>query len=241
MTVFNNFYEVLFDVALALSPLLVAFIVFQVLILKVSAKEVKRILIGFALTFLGLSLFLQGVKTGYMPLGYLIGERLAGLKFKWLLIPIGLILGFCSTMAEPTIRVLIDEVEKLSNGHINRKLMLYSLCIGVAIAVALSMVRVLTGIALLWFIVPLYLTAFIFSRFTGKEFVGIAFDAGCVVTGPMTVTFVLSLIVGAASNISGRSVMMDGFGMVSLVAIMPILTILLLGFLYKIKGVSNEK
>lgn len=239
---FDHMHMVMLEVAFALLPLVIAFIFFQIFLLKLPMKRIKRILQGLLLTYIGLVLFLQGVKVGYLPVGLMMGENLANLRFNWILIPIGLILGFATTLAEPAVRVLISEVEKVTGGHINKTLMLYSLCIGVAIAVMLSMIRVLAGINLLFFLIPLYITAFILSRFVSSDFVAIAFDSGGVATGPMTVTFILSLAVGAARQIEGRSVLMDGFGMVALVAIMPIVTILLLGLLYRIKeGASGRE
>jgi len=235
MTPFNGIDKVLIDVAIALSPLIITFVIFQLIFLKMPKTNIINIIKGVILTYFGLVLFLQGVNVGYLPIGKIMGEGLAGIKDNWLLIPLGLLLGFCTTLAEPAVRVLIGEVEKVSAGHINRTLMLYCLCIGVAVAVALAMVRVLYGISFLWFIIPMYTAAFILTRFCSEDFVAIAFDAGGVATGPMTVTFILSLVMGVAEEHPGRSVLTDGFGMVALVAVMPIITVLLLGLLYRIK------
>lgn len=235
ITLFNDFDDVLIQVALALAPLVLCFLFFQIFILKLPMKRVKRIIQGIILSYIGLSLFLQGIYNGYWPVGIIMGERIAELKYNWILVPFGLILGFTSTLAEPAVRVLINEVEKVTGGHINKTLMLYSLCIGGAIAVSLSMIRVLTGISIMWFIVPLYVTAFVLTKFVSADFISIAFDSGGVATGPMTATFILAMVIGVADNLSGRTVMMDGFGVVAIVAVMPIVTILLLGFLYRIK------
>ncbi|MDX9821984.1 MAG: DUF1538 domain-containing protein [Syntrophales bacterium] len=229
---FKGFHIVTGEVALALGPLLVVFLFFQFFILKLPKRQMIRIVKGFALTFIGLSLFLQGVFIGFMPVGELMGMSLGSLKYNWILIPIGFFLGFAVIMAEPAVQVLITEVEKVSSGHINRRVLLYTICIGVACSVAMSMARVLWGISLWHLIVPGYLAALLLTPFVSAEFVSIAFDAGGAATGPMTVTFILSMTVGVAKQLEGRDPLLDGFGMISLVALAPILTILILGFLY---------
>lgn len=164
-----------------------------------------------------------------------MGMTIGSLDYNWILIPIGFLMGFAVIMAEPAVQVLAIEVEKASSGHINKKIMIYTLCIGVAFSVALSMIRVLTGISLWYFIVPGYIIALLMTKYVSSEFVAIAFDAGGAATGPMTVTFILSMTVGVAKQLEGRNPLMDGFGMVSLVALTPILSILILGVLYSRK------
>ena len=164
---------------------------------------------------------------------------IGALEYNWILIPIGFFLGFAVTMAEPAVRVLVTEVEKASSGHINKNVMLYTLCIGVAFAVSLSMLRVLTGVSIWYFIVPGYLIALLLMRYVSPEFIAIAFDAGGAATGPMTVTFILSMTVGVARQIEHRDPLLDGFGMVSLVALTPILAIQVLGFLYNRKQMMS--
>lgn len=230
--IFHNIFHVVKEVTFALTPLLLAFFFFQVIWLRLPKKEVVKILKGFALTFLGLILFLQGVFIGFMPVGKFLGETLGAKSYNWILIPIGFILGFVVTFAEPAVRILNTEVEKVTSGYINSKIMLYTLSFGVAISVALSMLRIITGISLWYFIVPGYILAFILTRFVSKTFIGIAFDSGGVATGPMTVTFILTIAVGAATAIDGRDPLIDGFGMISLVALTPILSVLILGYLY---------
>ncbi|MBM3126693.1 MAG: DUF1538 domain-containing protein [Chloroflexi bacterium] len=233
LTLFKDFDIVFRDVAFALAPLLLFFSLFQFFVLRLPKRQVIKMIKGVALTFVGLSLFLQGVHIGFMPVGELMGMTIGSLKYNWILIPIGFLLGFAVIMAEPAVRVLVTEVEKTSSGYINRNNMLYALCIGVAFSVSLSMIRVLTGISIWYFIVPGYLIALMLMRFVSSEFVAIAFDAGGAATGPMTVTFILSMTVGVAKQLDNREPILDAFGMVSLVALAPILSILILGFLYK--------
>jgi hypothetical protein len=192
------------------------------------------------MTFIGLVLFLYGVQIGFMPAGTIIGEALASLSYNWILIPIGLVLGFVVTIAEPAVRVLGVEVEKASSGYIREKTILYTLACGVAISIALSMIRTIYGIPLAYFLIPGYGIVLLLSFFTGPTFTAIAFDSGGVATGPMTVTFILAISVGAANMIEGRDPIIDGFGLVALVALAPILSVIILGLLYKIREKSNK-
>ena len=237
---FKGFGHIITDVAIALAPIVIVFVFFQLFMLKLPKRQVIKIIKGMVLTFIGLTFFLQGVHIGFMPVGEMMGMTIGALDYNWILIPIGFVLGFAVIMAEPAVQVLVDEVEKASGGHVNKKVMLYTLCTGVAISVALAMVRVLTGISLWYFLVPGYIIALLLTRFVSSEFTAIAFDAGGAATGPMTVTFILSMIVGVAKQIEGRNPLIDGFGMVSLVALTPILSILVLGFLYGRKERSND-
>jgi hypothetical protein len=227
------------DVLVALSPLLVIFTIFQLAILKLPKRSLVKLIKGIILSAAGLVLFLQGVHIGYLPIGELMGKTLGSLAFKWILIPVGLVLGFAVTLAEPAVRVMTDETDKVTGGYVNKKIMILTLCTGVSVSVALSMARIVFGISLWYFIIPGYAAALIMAAITGPVFTAIAFDAGGVATGPMTVTFILSMAVGAAKSVENRNPLTDGFGMVSLVALTPILSVLILGLLYKRK--ANRK
>lgn len=229
---FKNIQHTLWEVFVALLPLIIVFMLFQKYKLKLPKRKVISISKGMFLVFLGLTFFLQGVHIGFFSAGEILGENIAMLDFNWILIPIGFLLGFASTMAEPAIRILNNEVEKVSGGHISKNIMLYTICIGVSFSVALSMFKIIYGIPLWFFLLPGYIIAIILTRYVSKEFVAIAFDSGGVATGPMIVTFVMSMSVGVASTIPNRDPLLDGFGLVSLVALTPILAVLVLGFLY---------
>lgn len=241
INIFNGLPKVIKEVFTALSPLLLAFVLFQIVWIHLPKKPFYNILKGFIFAFLGLVFFLQGVNIGFMPVGEYIGKTLGATSYNWILIPIGFILGLVVTIAEPGVKVLNIEVEKFSGGYINKKIMLSFLSIGVAIAVTLSMVKILTGISLWYFIIPGYIIAFILTRHTSKTFVAIAFDSGGVTTGPMIVTFISSLSVGFASVIPGGNPILDGFGMTALVALIPVLSILILGYIYGKKEQENLK
>jgi hypothetical protein len=231
---FLDMREVIHEVLLALGPLLVLFALLQIFLLKMSREFLLRLSMGIFLTAVGLVLFLQGVKEGFLPAGAALGEVL-GQGRLWALVPIGFFLGFTATFAEPAVRVLSYEVEKASTGAIRQTVTLMVLSFGVAVFVALGMLRIILGIPIHYLIVPGYLLALVLMRFTSPTFLGIAFDAGGVATGPMTVTFVMALAVGVASAI-GRDPIMDGLGLISLVALAPILSVMGFGLVYSLRG-----
>lgn len=224
------------EVGLALLPLLVFFAAFQIFMLKLPLQRVLQVGLGFVLTFFGLSFFLQGVHVGFMPVGTMMGEELGRWNNKWLLIPIGFVLGFTATFAEPAVSIMTDEVDEETGGYISRKMMLYTLSMGVGVSIALSMLRILTGWELWYFIIPGYLLVFILVFFSTQTFIGIAFDSGGVATGPMTVTFIVAVAVGVSTAIEGSDPLTDGFGMIALVALTPIIAVLILGLIFTKKG-----
>lgn len=231
--IFYGFGDVLFEVSMALIPLILFFLFFQIFMLKLPFKRVKDIFVGIVLTFFGLAFFLQGVHVGFLPVGREIGYIAGDWEHQWILIPVGFLLGFVATFAEPAVRVLNAEVDKVSSGYIPAKLMLYTLSIGVAISIALAMTRIIFGIPLWYFIGPGYFIALALAMISTETFTSIAFDAGGVATGPMTVTFILAIALGFSDTLEGRDPMLDGFGMIAIVALAPILSVLILGLLFK--------
>ncbi len=229
--IFQGFDEVVSEVLVALSPILVLFLVFM-LVYKLPKEMLYRLLVGVLFAFVGLTLFLQGVKAGFMPVGSEMGALLGSLPNKWILIPLGFILGFVATMAEPAVRILSNQVEDNSSGYIKSNTILYTLCLGVGIFISLGMTRIVYGIPFYYIIIPGYLLALILMFFSQPSFTAVAFDSGGVATGPMTVTFIMALAVGAADVIEGRDAVIDGFGLIALVALAPIIMVMLLGFLY---------
>ncbi|MBE0465889.1 MAG: DUF1538 domain-containing protein [Candidatus Desulforudis sp.] len=234
--IFDGFGHVLREVFTALGPLIAVFLFFQLGFLKLPRERVIQILSGMLLTLVGLAFFLQGVYVGFFPVGSVLGEALGALAHAWILIPVGFALGFVAAVAEPAVRVLNYEVARVSAGYIKEKVMLYALSLGVAASVALAMVRIIYGIPLWYILVPGYLLAVALIRFSPRNFVSIAFDAGGVATGPMTVTFVMALVVGVATAVEGRDPLIEGFGMISMVALAPILSVMLLGLIYRERG-----
>ncbi len=242
MEIFQDLSLTLKEAGLALLPLSFLFLISQIFLLKLSQQKFINICAGFFLIFLGLSLFLHAIYSGFLPIAKAMGENLSSRPSLWLLIPLGFILGFAVTMAEPAIRILNYQVEKVTSGYIPQKVMLYTLSSGIGIAIALSMIRIVAGIPMAYIIIPGYLIAFLLMLFSRSSFVAIAFDSGGVATGPMTATFVTALAIGIASGIEGRNPLLDGLGLVALVALLPILSVLILGLIYgrKERKIKNQ-
>ncbi len=222
------------EVAVSIFPILLMFMLFQLFRRRYHRRQVFRVIIGFIYTYLGLVLFLCGVNVGFAPVGTLLGHELAGSTEKFLLIPIGMLIGYFIVKAEPAIQILNHQVQQVTDGAISAKAMNRSLSIGVACSVGLAMLRSLTGIPLMYMILPGYLLALVLSLIVPKIFVGIAFDSGGVASGPITTTFLLPLCIGVCDT-SGGNIMTDAFGVVSLVALTPLIAIQLMGLVYKIK------
>ena len=230
----HAFPEYFKEVAIALSPIVVFFAIFQVVYLKLPKSRLIRIGIGIIYTYLGLVLFLTGVNVGFLPIGNVIGQMLGSLSYNWILIPLGAVMGFFVVLAEPAVHVLKKQVEEITVGAVSQKSLLYSLSIGIGVSIALSMIRVLTGITIWWFIVPGYVIALGLSFFVPKIFTAIAFDSGGVASGPMTAAFMLPFTMGVCSSVGGN-LMTDAFGIVAMVAMTPLVTIQILGLIYNIK------
>lgn len=231
----EGFGSVVMEALQAFSLLLVLLFVFQFTFLRLSRTAFLKLLLGLGIAFAGLVLFLQGVKAGFLPAGDEMGKALGDMDASWAIIPIGFILGFTAIIAEPAVRILGSEVEDVSSGYIKSSVIVYTLSVGVAAFVALGMARMVYGIPIFYLLVPGYLLALLLLPFSRPDFTSIAFDAGGVATGPMTVTFILALTVGAASTVKGRDPVIDGFGLIALVALAPILFVLVLGLIYRWK------
>lgn len=228
------------EVVLALLPILVFFFIFQVAFLKLRKKQLVKVLVGMVYTFLGLLLFLTGVNIGFMPVGSYLGKELATLSYNWILVPLGMVIGFFIVKAEPAVLVLNKQVEEISGGAISQKTMMNGLSVGMALSVGLSMIRVLSGISIYWFLVPCYVCALLLSLVSPKIFTAIAFDSGGVASGPMTATFLLPFAMGACSAVGGN-ILLDAFGIVAMVAMTPLVVIQGIGILYRIKMRRSEK
>jgi hypothetical protein len=228
------------SVLLAVLPLTVIFVTFQSLFLKLPRKEVSRILTGTVIASAGLFLFLVGVGIAFLPFGRAIGESLGALDRTWLLVAFGVVLGFVTTWGEPAVRILADQVEDASTGSIPRKLVLYATCIGVAVSVGLGLFRVAHQIPLLRILVPGYAIVLALIWLSDKEFVSIAVDAGGVATGPLANTFLLALAFGASSAVGGQNPLVQGLGLVSLIALAPVISVMTLGLLVRLKERRKE-
>ncbi len=228
------------EVLLSLVPILWVFLIFQWLTHRYHGLQIKRIIVGFGYTYIGLVLFLCGANVGFAPVGAYLGKELAGLSLRWILVPIGALIGYYIVKAEPAIQVLNHQVEAVTNGAISVKMMNRCMQIGVAASVGLAMLRVLTGISIQWFVIPGYIIALVLSRMVPDIFIGIAFDSGGVASGPMTSTFLLPLSIGVCEALGGN-LMTDAFGVVALVALTPLIAIQLMGLVYKLKTAKRTQ
>ncbi len=223
------------EVAVSIVPVVLAFIFFQLIAKPFRKHQVIKMTIGIVYTLVGLIMFLVGVNVGFAPVGNLLGKTLGAGEYKWLLLPIGALMGYFIVKAEPAVQVLNDQVEEITGGMISHKMMNTALSVGVAGALMLSMVRVITGINIFWILIPGYALALVFSRLVPQVFVGIAFDSGGVASGPMTSTFLLPLAMGASLGVGGN-VVTDAFGVVSFVALAPLLSIQTMGLVYSYRS-----
>ena len=226
------------EIAVSLLPIILFFLAAQFIVLKLSPRKLLRMGIGLLYTYIGLVLFLTGVNVGFMPAGNYLGRMLVMTDYPWIIVPLAMIMGYFIVRAEPAVYVLNKQVEEITDGAISAKAMGAGLSIGVAISLGLAMIRVLTGISILWFLIPGYAVALIISFFVPKIYTAIAFDSGGVASGPMTATFLLPLAQGACIEWGGN-IVTDAFGVVAMVAMTPLITIQVMGLVSKL--IQNRK
>jgi hypothetical protein len=222
------------EMAISILPIVFFFGLFQLILRDLNKRSIIKIVVGLVYTYIGLVLFLTGVNVGFMPAGNFLGQTIAGLSFSWIIVPIGMIIGYFIVKAEPAVFVLTKQVEEITNGSISQKSLGTALSIGIAVSVGLAMLRILTGLNIMYFLVPGYAISLIMTFFVPQIFTGIAFDSGGVASGPMTTTFLLPLAMGACEA-AGGNILTDAFGIVAMVAMTPLLTIQLMGLYSKIK------
>ncbi len=230
------------EIAVSLLPVVLFFGLFQFTLLKLPGRSLKKIGIGLVYTYIGLVLFLTGANVGFMPAGNYLGQIMASLDARWIIVPVGMVIGFFLVKAEPAVYVLNKQVEEVTDGAISAQAMGTSLSVGVALSVGLAMVRVLTGVSILWFLIPGYAIALGLSFFVPKIFTAIAFDSGGVASGPMTAAFLLPFAQGVCVAVGGN-IVTDAFGVVAMVAMTPLITIQVLGLVSELqnrRGRSGE-
>lgn len=228
------------EIAVSLFPIVLFFGLFQLAVLKLSRRTLSKMLVGLVYTYIGLVLFMTGVNVGFMPAGNYLGQILGSSSNPWFLIPIAMVMGFFIVKAEPAVYVLNKQVEEITDGAISASSMGTCLSVGVAISLGIAMLRVLTGISVMWFLIPGYAFALGISFFVPKIYTAIAFDSGGVASGPMTAAFLLPLAQGACGAVGGN-IVTDAFGIVAMVAMTPLITIQLLGLLSQRQKASGRK
>lgn len=224
----KGFPQYFAEIALSLLPILLFFVIFQIVALRMQRRQLYKISIGLIYTYIGLVLFLTGANVGFMPAGNYLGSILASSEKPWILVPVAMVMGYFIVKAEPAVYVLNKQVEEITDGAISEKAMGTGLSIGVAISLGIAMVRVLTGVSVMWFLIPGYALALGISFFVPKMYTAIAFDSGGVASGPMTAAFLLPLAQGVCMAVGGN-IVTDAFGLVAMVAMTPLITIQLLG------------
>lgn len=228
------------EMAMSLLPIVFFFGLFQLVSRDINKRKLIKIGIGLVYTYVGLVLFLTGVNVGFMPAGNYLGQTIAGFPYAWVIVPIGMIIGYFIVRAEPAVFVLTKQVEEMTSGAISAKAMGTSLSLGVSVSLGLAMVRVLTGISIMWFLIPGYALALVLTFFVSKIFTAIAFDSGGVASGPMTATFLLPFAMGACVALGGN-IITDAFGIVAMVAMTPLIAIQIMGLVFKLKESSLHK
>ena len=240
--IFGLFFEeiphYMMEMATALGPIVLFYLLFRLLTGGRGQDGLGKTLVGVIYTYVGLVLFLTGVNVGFMPLGNYLGISLGSSEFRWIIVPLGMIIGYFIVSAEPAVHVLTKQVEEVTAGTIPGKILKNALSIGVAVSVGIAMLRVLTGVSILWIVLPGYVIALVLTFFVPDIFTSIAFDSGGVASGPMTATFLLPFAMGASSAVGGSAG--DAFGVIALVAMTPLIAIQILGLVYKIRSAKTK-
>lgn len=236
----KTFPEYFKEVAVALLPIIGLFFIVKLFGAKNGKSELIKIIVGCVYTYVGLVMFLVGVNAGFLPLGKYLGEKIGSLSYNWIIVPIGMLLGYFVVAAEPAVHVLTVQVYEVTSGAVPKRALSTALMIGVAVSVGLAMLRILLHIPIIYFLVPVYLIALVLSFIVPDIFTAIAFDSGGVASGAMATGFLLPLALGLCEAVGGN-VAREGFGVVAFVAMTPLITIQLLGLIYKKKTLALKK
>lgn len=228
------------EVGIGLTPIIVFFFGFRFFGSKLDKYAMIKIIIGLVYTYVGLVLFLIGVNGGFLQVGSFVGETIGKSAHRWVIVPIGFVIGFFVVAAEPAVHILTKQVFEITSGAIPKRALSVSLMIGVGISVALAMLRILLDVSIFYFLIPTYLISLTLTFIVPEMFTGIAFDSGGVASGAMTASFVLPLALGLCSSVGG-DIATNGFGVVAFVAMTPLITIQILGLVYKIKQSKIKK
>lgn len=225
----NRFREKLLEVAAAIMPLVGVVIILQFAIVRMPAVLFIQFIIGAIMTITGMVFFLLGVEVGILPMGKVLGAELPRRGSLALVIGIAFLIGFAATIAEPDVIVLTRQVDTVSGGTVSKNVLVYVIAIGVGFFIAMAMLRILLNVPIKWLIAAGYLIVLVLAFFTPAAYVPVAFDAGGVTTGPMTVPIILAVGLGFSSVLAGKSALSDGFGLIGLASIGPIIGVMVMG------------
>ncbi len=229
----REFKKLVSEVLMAVMPITVLVLLLQFTLLSLPFATIARFLAGALMVMIGLLFFLHGVKISLLPIGQAIGAELPQRVSFGLLLVLSFVLGLVVTMAEPDVRVLAHQVDYVSGGEIGKGILIFAVACGVGISVSLAMLRIVLGIRIAYVLAAGYSAVLILSLFVPSHFVPLAFDSGGVTTGPVTVPFILALGIGVVSVLGGKTAIGDGFGIVGIASIGPIISVMILGILYK--------
>lgn len=227
-----NFKEAIKEVIYSVFPVTFVIFILQFTLIRLPLDDFINFIAGVLLVSIGLVLFFVGVNIGLLPVGEMIGASLPKTGKPALVIFFGFLLGFVVTVAEPDVRVLATQVEIVSGSAIGKNLLIYSVAFGVAIFVALAMAKIILDISINKILVVSYSLVLMLALVTPPDFLPVALDSGGVTTGPMTVPFILALGIGVSSVMRGRNASDDGFGLIALASVGPILAVMLLGVFF---------
>ena len=237
----GEFLETAKGCGIAILPLLGTFVLFQIFSIRMSWQKFKGILTGIFLAYIGVVFLIFGLEVGYVETGREIGIEISKLSYSWIIVPIGFALGFVITKVEPSVQVLTRDIEKETGGAIKKNVLLYTLALGVGISLAIALLKILLKISLWYIVIPGYIVCIVLSFTSNERFTSIAFDAGGVTTGVMTTTFLLAMALGLAEGVPGANPATDGFGLIAIVAMTPIILVMLLGKIYGKKKKEVKK
>ncbi|MBR3860763.1 MAG: DUF1538 domain-containing protein [Oscillospiraceae bacterium] len=226
----HTLLEVMAEVGRSLLLIALVFGLLQVTVLRLPRRKLLQLAVGALYTFLGLVIFLTAVTVGFMPVGFRLGLQLAEGNQTALVI-LGFVIGMVVVLAEPAVHVLNLQVEEITAGEVTKRQMMLALSVGVGVSIGLSLLRILLGFSLLYYLIPGYLISLGLSFFVPRLYTAIAFDSGGVASGPLTSSFILPMAIGACVTLRGeQEVLSSAFGIVSMVAMTPLITIQALGF-----------
>jgi hypothetical protein len=228
---FGNLQSKTVEVIKAMLPLVIVIIIMQFAFIRMPIPLFLQFLVGAVMAIAGMILFLIGIDAGILPIGEAVGAELPKRRSLSLIVAIAFLVGFAATIAEPDVIVLTGQIDKVSQGSISDNILIYVIGIGIAFFVAMAILRIVLGFRMAYLLAAGYFIVIILSFFTPAEFVPVAFDAGGVTTGPMTVPIILSLGIGFSSVLADRSAISDGFGLIGLASVGPIIAVMIMGII----------
>ncbi len=229
------------DVLIALLPTMAIFLIYNFIYIKLPKAKLLKLLVGFAFTYVGLTIFLTGTSAAMTPIGFYVGQQL-GAQSTWLIILIAFIIGLVTILCEPAVHVLTTQMEDISDGRTKKLTVLLTLSLGVGAAIALAVIRTIFNFSIMYYMVPGYAISLVLMFICPDIFTAMAFDSGGTASGPMSSSFVLPMIVGITVALSTKNgtdpnYYEQSFGVIALIALTPVIAIQILGVVNNYKSV----